>query len=171
MNHHRAVHFAVASLVGQIEALGQVVIHLNGAELPLSADDVLDHEVDLWSVEGGFPRFLGPGHAEAFSRIAAGLFGFVPASRVTNVLRGVRVAQAHTDAVVIHAERAEDDLHQFDAAQNFLRDLVLGHEEMRVVLGEATHAGHAGDFTGLFPAVHGAEFGQTQRQVAVGAGL
>ena len=171
VDHHWAVHLAVASLVGQIEALGQVVVHLDRAELPFASDDVLDHEVDLGSVEGGFTGLLGPGHAEAFRRITAGLLGLVPAGRVANVLRRIRVPKAHANTVVLHAERAEDDLHQFDAPQHFLRDLVLGHEKVRVVLGEATHPGHARDFARLFPTVHRAEFGQAQRQVAVGAGL
>ena len=167
VDHHRAVHLAVASLVGQVEALRQVVVHLNGAELPLASDDVLDHEVNFGSVEGRFTGLLGPGHAEAFRRITAGLFGLVPAGRVADVLRRVRVAKADTNAVVFHPERSENDLHEFDAAQHFLRDLVLGHEEVRVVLGEATHAGHARDFARLFPAVHRAEFGQAQRQITV----
>ena len=48
----RAVQFVVRALVRQVELLRQVVVHLNGSQLPLAADGVLDHEVELRAVEG-----------------------------------------------------------------------------------------------------------------------
>ena len=45
--------------------------------------------------------------------------------------------------------------------------MVFANKEMRVILREAANAGHAADFAGLFPAVDGAEFGETHRHVAV----
>jgi hypothetical protein len=46
-------------------------------------------------------------------------------------------------------------------------DLVLGAEQVRIVLGEAAHAGHAVELAGLLPAVHGAELGEAHGHVAV----
>ena len=54
VNHDRAVQFVVRALVRQVEPLRQVVVHLNGSQLPLAADGVLDHEVELGTVERGF---------------------------------------------------------------------------------------------------------------------
>ncbi len=42
---------------------------------------------------------------------------------------------------------------------------------MGVVLREAAHAGQSMQLAALLVAIHGAELGQSQRQVAVGAGL
>ena len=58
MNHHRPVKFAISTFVGQVEPLGKVVIHLNGAKLPFSADHVFDHKVNFWTVKRGFAFFL-----------------------------------------------------------------------------------------------------------------
>ena len=47
----------------QLEALGQVVVELHGAELPLAADAVADDEVDLRPVERRLARLGGEVHA------------------------------------------------------------------------------------------------------------
>jgi hypothetical protein len=91
-------------------------------------------------------------------------------SRRAGVLAGVGIAQAHADAVVLHAEDVEDGLDEGEAALDFGGDLVLGAEEVGVVLGEAADAGHAVEFAGLFPAIDGAELGEADGHVAVGVG-
>ena len=58
-------------------------------------------------------------------------------------------------------------LHEVEAACDLRRHLLLGAEQVGVVLGEAAHAGHAAEFAGLLPAVDGAELGQPHGQVAV----
>ena len=47
--------------------------------------------------------------------------------------------------------------HERETAENFGRDLILGAEQMGVVLRKTTDPRHAVEFTGLFPAVNGAE--------------
>ncbi len=42
---------------------------------------------------------------------------------------------------------------------------------MGVVLGESAYAGHAVELTGLFPAVDGAEFGESYGKVTIGVWL
>jgi hypothetical protein len=56
VDHHRPVRLVVGAVVGEVEALGQVEVHLHGAELPFAADDVADDEVDLRPVERGLVR-------------------------------------------------------------------------------------------------------------------
>ena len=143
VNHHRAMEFAVASLVRQIKAFREVVVHLNGAELPFSADDIANDEVDFRPVKGRLALFLRPGHAEGFSGRSASVFCFVPALWVANVLGRIRVSQTHANPVVFHAEFVKDDLHEFNAAEHLVSELILGDEEVCVVLGEATHPCHA----------------------------
>src|SRR3569833_3522194 len=51
MDYHRAMRSVVLADVRQIEALGCVVVELNRAELPLTADRVADVEVDLQTIK------------------------------------------------------------------------------------------------------------------------
>jgi hypothetical protein len=53
VDHHRAVR-ALSPDVLQLEPFRQVVVELHGAQLPLPAEAVADHEVRLRSVERGF---------------------------------------------------------------------------------------------------------------------
>ena len=52
--------------------------------------------------------------------------------------------------------------------QAFLRDLLFGDEYMGVVLREGAHAHQAMQRAGRLEAVHLAEFGDLERQVAIG---
>ena len=54
MDHHRPVGGVVVADVLQLESFGEVVVELDGAELPLAADRVADHEVGFGTVEGRF---------------------------------------------------------------------------------------------------------------------
>ena len=47
-------------------------------------------------------------------------------------------------------------------------ELVLGAEDVRVVLREGAHAHQPVQRAGRLVAMHGAEFGKPQRQIAVG---
>ena len=124
VNHDRAVGLVVGADVGEVEAYGQVVVDLHGAELPFAADDVFDDEVDLRAVEGGFAGFFGEGHAEGLRGFAAGVFGFVPVFGVAGVFVRVGVAQADAHAVVGHAEGAEHGFHEGETADGFRLRLV-----------------------------------------------
>ena len=50
--HDRSLLLVVLVGVLQLEALGQVVVHLDGTQLPTTADGILDHEVQLRTIEG-----------------------------------------------------------------------------------------------------------------------
>ena len=64
VDHHRPVRLVVGAGVFEPEPLGQDVVELHGAELPLAADAVADDEVGLGAVErrlaGGF--LVGQAH-------------------------------------------------------------------------------------------------------------
>ena len=171
MDHDGAVFLVVGAGVVEVEAFGEVEVHLHGAELPFALEDVAHDEVDFGAVEGGFAGLFGVGDAEGGGGGAAGGFGFVPVGGAAGVFGGVGVAQADADAVVAQAKGGEDGAHEVKAAVDFGGELFFGAEEVAVVLGEAAHAGHAAEFAGLFPAVNGAEFVEAHGEVAVGAGL
>ena len=122
VNHHRAVRLVVGADVFEAEALGQVVVDLHGAELPFAADDILHHEVDLRSVEGRFPRLLGKIRTQsvaAASRSAASALSHFSGSPTYLLESGIAQADAH--AIVLHAEGAEHDLDQLEAADESRR--------------------------------------------------
>ncbi len=75
MNHHWPVRRVVGTDVGKIEAHGQIVVHLHGAELPFATDHVLDDEIDFRTVEGSFTRFFRKRHAERFRGVLIAHFG------------------------------------------------------------------------------------------------
>src|SRR5690606_24691842 len=108
VDDHRAVRLVVGADVLQAKTLREDVVDLHGAELPLAADEVLHDEVDLRAVEGGLARLGGVGNAERCGGALEGAPGGVPELRIADELVAVRVAQADADAVVAHAQRAED---------------------------------------------------------------
>ncbi len=61
----------------------------------------------------------------------------------------------------------EHELGHLDAAAELVRHLLVGAEEVGVVLREAADAGHAVELARLLVAIDGAELGQPHRQVAV----
>ena len=80
-------------------------------------------------------------------------------------LVGSRKPEPH--AVVVQPERLQHELRHLDAAAELVGHLLFGAEDVGVVLGEAAHAGHAVQLARLLEAIHRAELGQPQRQVAV----
>src|SRR5690606_27073132 len=99
------------------------------------------------------------------------VFGLVPIFRRAGVFVGIGIAEADAHAVVGHAQRREDCFHESETALDFAGDLFFGAEEVGVVLREAADAGHAVEFAGLFPAIHGAELGEAHGEIAVAVGL
>src|ERR1017187_396495 len=171
VDHDRPVRLVVRAAVGQVEPDGEVVVDLDRAELPLAPDHVLDHEVDLGAVERGLARLLRESDPEGPCCLPAGGLRLVPVFLLADVLARVGIAQREAHPVVAHAERGEDDLDEGEAAEELLRHLILGAEEMRVVLSEAAHARQAAKLARLFPAVDRAEFGEADGKVAVRMGL
>ena len=89
VNHYRAMGAIVLADVAEIESLWEVVVDLHGAELPVTTDDVFDHEVDLWSIEGGFAEFFAVFDTESLHGLTKGVFGFLPVFVRTDVFAAV----------------------------------------------------------------------------------
>ena len=169
VDHHRTLAGAVGIDILQLEALGEVVVHLDGAQLPAAADGVLHHEVQLRAVEGGFARL----HDERQALLLRGLddagLGLLPVLVGTDVLgRVLGVAEGDLRGELVEVQGLEDVQDQVDDLLELLLDLVLAAEQVRIVLGESADAGQAVQLTGLLVAVHGAELGVAQGQVLVG---
>ena len=151
VDHDRAMGGVVGTDVAEVEALGEIVVDLDGAELPFAADDVFDDEVDLRAVERGFAWFLGVVDPEDLDGLTEGGFGFVPVGGVADVFVGLVSPERKADAVVLHAEGVEDGFDEAEAALEFVGDLFLGAEEVGVVLGKSADAGHDSKRTPYLP--------------------
>ncbi len=166
MDHVGLVLLAVVADIDEVEALREVEVELHGAELPRPAERVLDLHVDLRAVEcaAAFIDFVG--HAFLVEGVAKRLRGLLPALRSAHGLRGLR-GEIRLD--VVEAELPEHVLREFYGRLDFLHYLFRGAEDVRVVLREAADAEKPVAHAVLLVAIDGAEFGEAQREVAVGA--
>ena len=63
VNHHGTVLEVVCTRVFEFKAFGQVVVHLDGTQLPTTSECVLHHKVELRTVEGCFAVFDNGGES------------------------------------------------------------------------------------------------------------
>lgn len=169
VDHHRTLAGAVGRGVVDAEALGQVEVELHGRHLPGATDGVAGLDRDLRAVErrtGGVRHEL---EARLLGDLTQGLRRDVPDLVVADVL--LRVLRRQLEVEVVEAVVAQEREHEREGRGELLLHLLLRGEDVRVVLGQAAHAGEAVDDAGLLVAVHRAELEHPERQVAVGAGL
>ena len=161
------MRLVVGADVIQIESLGQLVIDLHGAELPLAADHVADDEVDLRAVERGLAGLEAERNAErlgGYTHAASALSHF-SAAPTYFLLSGSRRPTRTRKSVIFKVPRMIFTRSRQPSSSAW--HLFFGAEQVRIVLGEPAHAGHAAKLTRLFPAIDGAEFRQPNRQIAI----
>ena len=66
MNHHGTMCNIIAAVVFQFKSLRQIVIKLNGTQLPRTADAITNHKIRFWTIEGGFTFLLAIVQARLF---------------------------------------------------------------------------------------------------------
>ncbi len=168
VDHHRPLPLVVLVDVRQLEALRQVVVDLDGAELPGAAQRVLHHEVELRPVEGGLARLFVGVEVRFGDGLADVLLGAGPERVAARVLFGVvGVAERDLRLELLEAQGVEHLQGEVDDGLELVLDLPGGTEDVRVVLREAAHAGQPAELAGLLLAVDGPEFGQPHRKVPV----
>ncbi len=69
----------------KVETPGQIVVHLDGSQLPFAADDVLDYKIDLRPVKGSFSVFFRTNNIDLLGRLPQRILRFVPLFRSTDV--------------------------------------------------------------------------------------
>ena len=74
VNHYRTVLLIVGSRIFQLETFGQVVIYLNGTQLPTAADSILNHKVQFRTVESSFTIFHSGFQSLFFTSLDNSLF-------------------------------------------------------------------------------------------------
>ena len=172
MHHHRHLLRAVGIDVERTEPFRQIEVDLRGAALPIAADGVAQYIFEFRAVEC------------AFARIDRGLDAVVVALRLDLRQHGCH----HALSVVPHlvgADALARPGREFDREiageakirvgrqdqivdlETLVGELLLGAEHMGVVLGKSAHAHQAVHRAGRLVAMHHAEFGEPQRQIAV----
>ena len=148
MDHHRSLRFAFCIDILEIKTLGQVIVDLNRAQLPLSSHDVPDDKVNFRAVKGRLSRLLTKLNTQTASGLTAGLLGTVPFGWISDVFAAIRIAQA--DPPLGNLPPRPNIIFRLNtpAARP---QLILCAKQMCIILGKTTHARHASQFTGLFP--------------------
>ena len=167
MYHNGAVLFAVCAHILELEALGKLHIELDGAALPCASQRVLKVEVELRAVEGSVALVDDIALAHLGDGFLKGVLGKLPVGLVAHVILG------HGGKLDL-VWQAEERIHlvkELDNALNLVLHLVPCHEDMRVVLSEASYAEQAVQRAGQLVAVNYAQLAHTQGQITVGVRL
>ena len=149
--------------VGGLEARRHHVVELDGAELPRAADRVGHVEVDLRTVERPLALpdpVLEPAPPQSLSeRVLGVLPGLI---RTEPVFRPGGELDPRLESEQLVEVEAE-----VEAAQHLVLDLLLGAEDVRVVLGELAHAQETMERPAWFMAVDEPLLCQPNRQLAI----
>src|SRR2546427_1437739 len=164
VQHDRVLLLAVLVHVLGAQAARHHEVDLHGAQLPGTADGVLQVVLDLRAIEGTLARQLLPFHATGGQCRAQRAFGLVPGGVVTQPRFR---AQGDLDLDLVEAEVLVNRQRLLVEGRHFRLDLVFRAEHVAVVLGEATHAQDAVQRAGRLVAVAGTKLTIADRQVAV----
>ena len=168
VDHDRALLASVRVGIFKLEPLRQVIVHLNGAELPLPADSVLDHKVKLRAVEGGLAIFNNGLQALFLSGFDDGVLSLLPVLVASDVLGlVVWIPEGNLGRVLVELEDPEHIEDQVDDLLELTLELVRGHEHVGVILGEGTYPGKSVELSALLVTVNGSELRQSQRKILV----
>src|SRR5271166_6638156 len=99
MDHHGSPRRIVRRDVSELETFRQIIVNLDGSQLPLAPNYVFNHEINLRSIKRRFPPFLGKGYSERLDAFSKARFSPLPLFGGSDVLSGVGVAQANPDPV------------------------------------------------------------------------
>src|SRR5580692_1110384 len=159
---------AVFRDIFEAETRWQVEIELHGGELPGAANGVDELDVDFGTIERGFAGDGFIGDVELLHRLGERGGGTVPVFGLAGVIfwmRGVPIGEfdfEFVEAKIFHYGEGE-----IDAGFDFGFNLRRCAENVRVILREAANAEQAVEDAAAFVAIDGAEFGQTNGQIAV----
>ena len=108
VNHDGAVRCPVFAHISQVKAFGQVGVYLNGAQLPLAAQHVLDHKIKLGAVKGCVTGFDGVRQTHFLDRFDDLALGHFPVAVLSHVLLVPRFPHSDPETHIVHAKRFQN---------------------------------------------------------------
>ena len=167
MDHHRCLLRVVLVGVFQLEALRQVVVHLNGTQLPTTTDGILNHEVELRTIECSLTVFHLGGQTLLLASLHNSLLSQCPIFVSTNILIVVvRITQTDL-SLEVESEGCQHDTDDIHYVQELLLYLVRTAEQVGIILSERTYTSQSVQLTTLLITIHRTKLSNTQRQIAV----
>src|SRR5208283_3413597 len=164
MDHNRPVFFAVTPPVYGIEPLGQIKIDLYGAALPCPVQRVFYLYIYLGPVKNAFSRVYNISQSFLLKGLLQGLCRTLPILRRPHIFLG---SGRKIYIVRVKSEGTQNKEREIEYIYDFLFDLVLHAEYMRIILGKAPHPHKSVQCSGSFVPVYRTEFCIPQRQVPV----
>ena len=148
------------------EALGQHgQVELDGGDLPVPSEDILDVDVDLRAVEGAVARIHLVGQAVGLECLVERALGGIPLVLRPQVARRARGQLERRRKVEQLVKGADQPEHAGDLVLHLVGTAV----DMGVVHGDLPHAKQPGQRARALVSVQPADLGDTQRQVPVRA--
>src|SRR5687767_7425207 len=163
VQHHRLVGGVVRTGILESESLGKIEIELHRRTLPLSTDRVDELEVELGTVKRSATFVDLVRLATALQHLGEQVLRLRPPRRISK--RFVRACR-ELDGVWI-SEGLEHLVAEIEKPLDLRRDLLRRTEDVRIVLGEATHAHHSVQHSTPLVTVDRAEFAVADRQIAI----
>ena len=171
VNHYGTVLLIVSTGIFQLETFRQVVVHLDGTQLPTATDGILHHEVQFRTIESGFSIFYFCLQPLFFTSFDDGSFCFFPVLVATDVFFAVHlVTQGNLCLEVLEVHRFEHDGDNVHDTEELILHLVRTAEDMRIILRKATYTCQTVQLATLLVTANRTELCQTQRQVFVRTG-
>ena len=163
VDHDRAMLLPVLAHIFEVKALRELEVELDGAALPRSADAVLEVEVDLGTVEGAVALVDLVFEPQPFKRRPKRVRRVLPIFIRTHAVVGTG-GELH---MIFEPEELVHLVDELDDALDLGRDLLGGHEDVRIVLREAAHAHEAVKLAALLMAMDEAEFAHADGQILI----
>ena len=140
MDHHRHVFLAVLTNIGQAEAVWLHEVQLDSGHRFVVAKGRLSLNIQLWTVECGFPFGFVVVEVQVIHGSLQQLLGFVPHFVIPVVLFLVlRVTQGQAEAVIGDVEVLVDVHNQVQNLGKFIPDLVNSNKGVAIVQGHFTN--------------------------------
>ncbi len=164
MQHDRILATVVFRNVLGTQTDRQIEVQLQGAALPYPTETILEGELDFRTVERALARLQVVRQTSAVECGSQRRFGTVP--KLVGAYTLFR-ASGQFEFDILETEIGVDIQRELDERGRLGLHLVFGTEDVRIVLGEATHAHDAVQGTRRLVTMTGTELGQTHRQLAV----
>ena len=168
MNHHRSLLRVILGSILQLETLWQVVIHLDGTQLPTTTDGILYHEVELRTIEGSLANLLTSLKTLLLASLADSILALFPNLIRTDILLCIlRIAERNLCLVVLETEDLEYLQDYIDYILELRLHLIRTNEDVSIILSKCTNTSQTMELTALLIAEYGTELSDTQRKVLV----